>query len=102
MFQHQWFTVRFNRMSDGGVPRPPAIVFVIPRYRMMSAHAAAAVRCFVDADQYGDVRIEIIAEVIPFVRALPRYGQTTRRCVGRIDYCKRGRLNSRMPLKVGP
>src|SRR3954469_22968698 len=42
-----------------------------------------------------------MAEVIPFVCPLPRYGQMTCRYVRRIDYRQRSRLNGRMPLKVG-
>src|SRR6185295_5184585 len=88
-------------MANCGVPAAPAIILMMPRYRMVSAHPAATIRCFVDTYQNGDVWIECVAEVIPLVRSLPDDGQMASRRVRRIDDLQRCRLNRRMPLEIG-
>src|SRR6185369_6046483 len=62
--------------------------------------APAPIRRFIDADQDGDAGIEIVAEVIPLVRALPLDRQMPGGRMGRIHDLQCRRLDYRMPAEV--
>ncbi len=68
---------RFRAMAKRRVPGATAIVFVIPRHRMVGPHGVAArvVRRFVNGQQYINGGAGVVLKVVPFVAKRKRRGQ---------------------------
>ena len=94
--------VALEGVSAGGVPGATAVVGVVPAPRVIGAHAAAAVRGFVQRHQHVDARqvAGIGPKVVPLVGAGPRGRQLGGRRMGGVLHVQRRRPNVRMTGEI--